>query len=74
MPEQAPSVSAAGKGFIVFGDFRGFWIGERLANVGLFVDPYSKSTKYQTMFLMFTRWAFAHALPGNYGRIVTAAT
>lgn len=74
MPEQAPSVSAAGKGFIVFGDLRGFWIGERLANVGLFVDPYSKSTKYQTMFLMFTRWAFAHALPGYYGRIVTAAT
>jgi len=73
-PEQAPSTSAAGTGFIVFGDLRGFYIGDRLTNISLFVDPYSKSTYYQTLFLMFTRWGFAHALPGYYGRIVTAAS
>lgn len=72
--EQAPSTSAAYTGFLVFGDLRGFYIGERLTNISLFVDPYSRSTKYQTLFLMFTRWAFAHALPNYYGRIVTAAS
>ncbi len=73
MPEQAPSTTAASTGFIVFGDLKGFMIGDRLTNISLFIDPYSKSTSYQTMFLMFTRWAFAHALPNYYGRIVTAA-
>jgi HK97 family phage major capsid protein len=73
MPEMAPAVSGAGKGFIVFGDLRGFIIGERLTNISLFVDPYSKSTSYQTLFLLFTRWAYAHALPQYYGRIATHA-
>lgn len=72
-PETAPATSAAGTGFIVFGDLRGFWIGDRLTNVNLFVDPYSHSKNYQTVYLLFTRWAFAHALPEYYGRIVTAA-
>lgn len=67
-----PSTSAATTGFIVFGDLSGFLIGDRLAQMSLFVDPYSLSMSYQTKFLMFTRWAFAHALNNYYSRIVTA--
>jgi hypothetical protein len=36
------------------------------------VDPYSFSRSYQTQFLLFTRWAFAQALPKMLGRIATA--
>lgn len=71
--EEAPYTSAAATGFIVFGDLSGFLIGERLSNVQLFVDPYSLSRSYQTQFLMFTRWAFAHALTELYTRIATHA-
>lgn len=73
MPEEivTTSGSAASTGFLLFGDLRGFYIGDRLTNINLMVDPYSLSTKYQTIFLMFTRWAFAHALPNYYARIVT---
>jgi HK97 family phage major capsid protein len=68
-----PSSSAASTGMAVFGDLAGFLIGDRLTNVVLMEDPYSLSTSYQTRFLMFTRWAFAHALNQYYARIVTAA-
>jgi HK97 family phage major capsid protein len=69
-----PSTSAAETGWIVFGDLKGFVIGDRLTNISLFVDPYSLSRSYQTQFLLFTRWAFAHLLSNNYGRIVTGAS
>jgi HK97 family phage major capsid protein len=74
MPEQSKSTSAVATGMLVFGNLKGFWIGERLGRISLFVNPYSLSTKYQTIFLMFTRWGFAHALPNQYARIVTAAS
>jgi len=73
MPELAPSTSAAATGFIVFGNLIGVMIGERLANVDLFVDPYSLSRSYQTQFLLFTRWAFAQAMSAYYARIATHA-
>ena len=49
-------------------------IGDRLTNIRLFVDPYSNSLNYQTIFLLFTRWWFADVLPDYRGRIVTAAS
>ena len=67
-----PSTSAAGTGLILFGNLRGFYIGQRLGNISLFIDPYSRSNYDQTKFFVRTRWAFAHGLPNNYGRIVTA--
>jgi HK97 family phage major capsid protein len=68
-----PSTSAAETGFIVFGDLAGVMIGDRLTNINLFVDPYSLARSYQTQFLLFTRWAYAHALSNYYARIVTGA-
>jgi HK97 family phage major capsid protein len=70
---QAISTSAAATGMAVFGNLKGFLIGERLNRINLFVDPYTASKNYQTVFLLFTRWAFAHGLNNMYGRIVTAA-
>ncbi len=69
-----PSTSATSAGFIVYGDLAGVLIGDRLTNVSLFVDPYSLARSYQTQFLLFTRWAFAHAMNQYYGRIVTGAS
>ncbi len=70
---KAPKTSAASTGFIVYGDLRGFLVGDRLTTIRLFVDPYSLSRSYQTQFLLFTRWAYAHGLPNKYARMVTAS-
>jgi len=71
--EEAIGTSAAETAMALFGNLRGFIIGDRLTKISLFMDPYSKSTSYQTLFLMFTRWAFANALPNYTGRIATGA-
>lgn len=68
---QATSTSAAGATLAAFGNLKGFMLGDRLTNIRLFVDPYTLGKSYQTNFYFFTRWAFAHALPGYYGRIVS---
>jgi HK97 family phage major capsid protein len=72
--EEAPSTSAAATGFILFGDLRGFYIGERLGNMEIMTDPYSAMSSGLVNFYFFNRWAFAHGLPKMYARIVTAAT
>ena len=66
-----PSATAVSTGMMVFGDLAGFVVGDRLANTKLFVDPYSLSRSNQTQFLMFQRWAFAHAMNLYYARIAT---
>ena len=71
---QATSTSAAGATLAAFGNLKGFVVGDRLTNIRLFADPYTLGKSYQTNFYFFTRWAFAHALNGYYGRIVTAAS
>jgi len=71
---QATATSAAGATMAAFGNLKGFVVGDRLTNIKLFIDPYTLGKSYQTNFYFFTRWAFAHALPGYYGRIVTAAS
>lgn len=74
LPEEAPQTTAVSTGFIVFGDLRGFLVGERMTNVNLFVDPYSLSRSNSTQYLLFTRWAYAHALNEYYTRIATPAS
>lgn len=69
----APDTSAAATGFIVYGDLKGFLIGERMRATSLFVDPYTLGLSHQTIFAIFSRYAFAQHLPNMYGRIVTAA-
>jgi len=70
---QATSTSAAATAMAAFGNLKGFMVGDRLTNIKLFIDPYTLGKSYQTNFYFFTRWAFAHALNGYYGRIVTAS-
>lgn len=72
--EEAPSTSAAATGFILFGDLRGFYIGERLGTMEIMTDPYSAMSSGLVNFYFFNRWAFAHGLPKMYARIVTAAS
>ncbi len=74
MPEQSNSISAVSTGMLVFGDLRGFFIGDRLTNINLMVNPYLLMTTNQTLFYMATRWGYAHALPNYYGRIATPAS
>ena len=69
---QATSASAADATLAAFGNLKGFYVGDRLTNIKLMMDPYTLGKSYQTNFYFFTRWAFAHALPKYYGRIVTA--
>ena len=72
-PTQAISTSAADTAMAVFGDLKGVWIGERLTNIDLMVDPYTGAKSYQTYWYLFTRWGYAHALPNKLGRIVTGS-
>jgi HK97 family phage major capsid protein len=73
-PTVAPSTSAKETGYIVFGNLKAVWIGDRLTNIDLMVDPYTGAKSYQTYWYLFTRWAYAHALPNMLGRIVTAGS
>lgn len=74
-PTQVPAVadSAASKVMMVYGDPKGFIIGERLTNISLFIDPYTSSKSYQTAIHFFTRWAFNNALNKYWGAMVTGA-
>lgn len=71
--EVAPgtSDSAANTGFIAFGNPKGIYIGDRLTNMELLVDPYSDLANYQTRFFFVTRWATVLGLPKVFSRIVT---
>jgi len=71
--ETGQAVTGTGKAIAVLGDFSGVKIGHRLDNVDLFLDPYTEGKSYQTNVYMFTRWAFALALPLNFVRLVTSA-
>jgi len=69
-----PSTSGVSTGFIVFGNLRGVYIGERLGNLRLMMDPYVLAKSYQTRFFFFTRWGHTQALPKRYTRILTSAS
>lgn len=71
--EVGPSATAVSTAITVLGDFSGVKIGHRLDSIDLFMDPYSVAKSNQTQFYLFTRWAFALALPNQFCRLVTAA-
>jgi len=73
---EAPTISdsAADTGMMAFGNMHGVIIGDRLTDFSLFVDPYTASKEFQTVFLFFTRWATAMAKANLFSRIVTAAS
>jgi len=72
--ETGPSTTAVSTAITVLGDFSGVKIGHRLDSIDLFMDPYSIAKSNQTQFYLFTRWAFALALPNQFCRLVTAAS
>lgn len=71
---QMPGTTAVSTAILVFGDLRGVYIGDRLTNFAIMLDPYTKMTYYQTRFFFATRWGFARALPNKFSRLVTAAS
>ncbi|MCK9569956.1 phage major capsid protein [Candidatus Pacearchaeota archaeon] len=70
---KGPSTSAASTGFILFGDLKGFIIGERARSTSFFVDPFTRGLSHEVIFALFNRYAFAQHMANMYGRIVTAA-
>lgn len=71
--EEAPDAEADGSdgGYAVFGNLNGFIIGDRLSNLTLFRDPYSKRTSKRITYSFLTRVAFATALPNNFVLVTT---
>jgi len=72
--ESGNATTAVSTAPIVFGDFSGVKIGHRLDSIDLMLDPYSIAKSNQTQVYLFTRWAFALALPNNFVRLVTSAS
>ncbi len=70
----AVSDSAAGATFGVFGNLNGWFIGDRITNFDIMLDPYTLMTKHQTRYYSYTRWAQAIGLANKFCRIVTAAS
>ncbi len=70
----AVSDSAAGATFGAFGNLRGAYIGDRITNFDIMIDPYTLMEYHQSRFYCYTRWAVVIALPNYFCRIVTAAS
>lgn len=70
---QGPKTTGASTAFVVFGNFKYFYIGQRLGSMTIDVDPYGLFDYYQTRFRMVTRFAFAMAKSTAFCRLVTAS-
>jgi HK97 family phage major capsid protein len=72
--EEAPDPATANdEAIAIFGNLNGFIIGDRLSNLTLFRDPYSKRTSKRITYSFLTRVAFATALPNNFVLLKTVA-
>lgn len=58
----------------IFGNLRYFYIGRRLGQMSLELDPYGKFAEYQTRFRIVTRWGLALARSAAFVSIKTSAT
>lgn len=72
MSEKITNTSAAETALAVFGNFKKFYIGRRLAAGSLDVDPYGKFDYYQTRFRIVSRWALAVGRSTAFVRIMTS--
>lgn len=68
----AESDSGTGKGCAVIGDWKQFYIGQRLGTMTLDVDPYSSFANDGTRFRLVSRWGLAPARVSAFSRVVTA--
>lgn len=71
--EKITNTSAVSTALAVFGNFKKYYIGRRLAAGSLEVDPYGLFTTYQTRFRMVSRWALALGRSTAFVRVITAA-
>lgn len=72
--ERITSTSAVSTAFAVFGDWKGVYIGRRMAFGALEVDPYGRFTNYETRYRFVSRWAGALSRATKFCRIITAAS
>lgn len=74
MSEKITNTSAVSTAFAVFGNFKKYYIGRRMAAGALDVDPYGKFDYYQTRFRIISRWALAVGRSTAFVRLMTAAS
>lgn len=71
--EQCPDSTGADTAFIAFGNFRYMALGRR-RKMKIAIDPYSHSTKFQTIMVVSQRVAFAWLKTGAFSRLLTASS
>lgn len=71
---KCPSSSAVSTGFVVFGNLKYFYVGQRLNSTALIVDPYGLFTTNRTRFKLYQRWGMKTALANGLVKLVTAAS
>lgn len=74
MSEKITNTTAVSTALAVFGNFKKYYIGRRLAAGSLDVDPYGKFDYYQTRFRIVSRWALAVGRSTAFVRVMTAAS
>lgn len=67
------NTTGASTAFIVFGNFKKFYIGRRIGSMSLDVDPYGLFTTNATRFRMVTRWGLGVGIPNAFCRVLTSA-
>jgi HK97 family phage major capsid protein len=72
LPSKCWSSTATGRSMMTFGDLKGVYIGRRLAQTTLVVDPYTAMNSDETKFYFRQRWGFAVPMPKKLGNIMTA--
>jgi HK97 family phage major capsid protein len=67
--DEAPSTDGTGNPIAIFANWRWWLVGNR-PPLQLLTDPYSRSTYYETRFVMVRRLALANAEPSAFARLV----
>lgn len=70
---KAPSSTAADTAFVVFGNFKYFYIGVRKGSLSIDIDPYSLFTSNATQFRVVNRFALAPGMGNAFARLLTAS-
>lgn len=71
---KAPSTTAVDTSFVVLGNLKKYYIGQRKGLVSLDVDPYGLFSTDQTRFRMTSRWGLASSRASAFCKITTAAS
>jgi len=66
---KCPSAPATSEAAVAFGVMKYLALGRRM-DTSIFVDPYSLSTKYETLLCMFRRLAFGYLKTEGFSRVI----